>query len=158
MHRVVLFSRPVISNGETFYGRLYGGATESEILIVARTDFKTLLIKEQWEGERGEAFRQQEGWTLVHNEDDTSAWWSFDKDRYTFHKGFDPVPDQFVEHCQIPSGYVALLSGWVPIRMSDTNIEDYIINGAFYYTISGANPNDICWCSIDASEDDGLPF
>ena len=71
MHRVVLFSAPVISNGVSIYGGLYGGDTEGEILTTARADYRTLLIREQWEGERGDAFRKREGWTLDYNEDGT---------------------------------------------------------------------------------------
>ena len=158
MHRVVIFLNPVVSNGEELYGRLYSGNTEGEILIAARADYKTLLIREQWEDEPGEKFRQQEGWTLTHSTDGSTTWWSYDKDRYTFYLGYDPIPDQFVKGCTLPSSSIALLSGWVPLKMAHTNMEDYIINQAFYYSVLEANPNDICWCSIDASEDDGIPF
>ena len=83
MHRVVLFGNDVVSNGQTLYGRLYGGENEDDILIAARVDYKTLLIREQWEGERGETFREQEGWTLAHSTDGSTAWWTFDEDKYT---------------------------------------------------------------------------
>ena len=158
MHRVVLFINPVVSNGETFYGKLYGGDTEGDILIAAQADFKTLLIREQWEGERGDAFRKREGWTLVHSTDGSRAWWPYDENKYTFNKGFDPIPDQFVENCPLPTESVALISGWVPLRMADTNLEDYIVNGAFYYMITNANPNNLQWTEVDEQEMDDLPF
>jgi len=158
MHRIVLFINPVVSNGESLYGKLYGGANEGEILIAAQADFKTLLIREQWEGERGDAFRKREEWTLVHSTDGSRAWWSYDENKYTFNKGFDPIPDQFVENCPLPTESVALISGWVPLRMADTNLEDYIVNGAFYYMITNANPNNLQWTDVDEQEMDDLPF
>ena len=158
MHRVVIFLNPVVSNGEELYGRLYSGDTEAQILIAARVDYKTLLIREQWEDELGEKFRQHEGWTLTHSTDGSMAWWSYEKDRYTFDLGFDPIPDQFVKGCTLPSSSVALLSGWVPLKMAHTNLDDYIISQAFYYSIIEANPNDICWHDVNGSEDNDLSF
>ena len=157
MHRVVIFSNSVISNGEEIYGRLYGGNTEREILIEAKIDYKTLLIREQWEGERGEAFREQEGWTLAHSTDGSTAWWAFDKDRYTFNKGYDPIPDQFVQECNLPTRSLAILNTWVLLKFADTNDEDYVINKMFYESVIGGNPNDLQWMSLEP-EDDDLPF
>lgn len=62
MHRVVIFSNSVYSNGEALYGRLYSGENEREILISAKLDLKTLLVREKFEGEEGEEFRQNENW------------------------------------------------------------------------------------------------
>ena len=157
MHRVVLFSRPVISNGETIYGRLYGGATEREILIEAKIDYKTLLIREQWEGERGETFRENEGWTLAHSTDGSTAWWTFDEDKYTFDMGFDPIPDRFVQCYKLPSVSLCILNTWVLLKFADTNDEDYVINQVFYDSITECNPNDLKWMSL-MPEDDKLPF
>ena len=158
MHRVVLFSAPVVSNGETFYGRLYGGTTEEKIRTAARADYRTLLVREQWEGDRGDTFRTQEGWTLTHITDGSTAWWSFDEDKYSYCLGFSPIPDQFVESCPLTTKSVVLLNGWVPLRFADTNNDDYIINGAFYYSTMDANPNDLYWSFLDEQEEDDLPF
>lgn len=158
MHRVVLFSAPVVSNGETLYGRLYGGTTEGCIMTAARADYRTLLIREQWEEESGHAFRQREGWTLTQTTDGSTAWWSFDEDKYSYCLGFSPIPDQFVESCPLPTKGVVLLNGWVLLRFADTNNDDYIINGTFYYSTMDANPNDLYWSFLDEPEEDDLPF
>ena len=156
MHRVVIFF-PVSSNGQTLYGKLYAGDNESEILTIARLDYKTLLIREAWESERGEEFRKREEWTMVHSTDGSSAWWNFDETKYTYNKGFNPVPDQFVEQlCNPFARHIALVSGWVPLKMADCNDEDYIVNGAFYDMI--ANAADIQWTDVDEPEVDDLPF
>lgn len=157
MHRVVIFSNPVISNGIELYGRLYRGATEGEILSVARFDYKTLLIRELWEGELGETFRKNEGWTLTHSKDDSTSWYSYDESKYTFCLGFDPIPDQFVQGCPQPCESLALVNVWIPIRMADTDIDDYIVNEVLYESVIGANPNDIQWVSLEPEYDD-LPF
>ena len=156
MHRVVLFVNPVVSNGQTLYGRLYGGENEDDILIAARVDYKTLAIREEWEGEQGEKFRSQEGWTLTYNEDGTESWWVYDKERYSFNLGYDPIPDEFVKLCNSFAHHIALISGWVPLKMADCNIDDYITNGAFYDMV--ANANDIQWIRVDEIVDDELPF
>ncbi len=156
MHRVVIF-QPVTSNGQTLYGRLYGGQNEDEILITARIDYKTLLIREEWEGKEGESFREHEGWSLIYNEDGTESWWSFDENKYTYLKGYDPIPDQFVQQlCNPFAQYIALISEWVPLRFADTDNEDYIINGAFYDMV--ANAANIQWTRVDEPVDDELPF
>jgi len=156
MHRVVIFF-PVSSNGQTLYGRLYGGENEDQILITARIDYKTLLIREEWEGEQGEEFRKREGWTLNYNEDGTVSWWSFDETKYTYQRGYNPIPDQFVQSLSYPfAQHIALISRWVPLKMADCNDEDYITNGAFYDMI--ANSNDIQWTRVDEPEGDDLPF
>jgi len=157
MHRVVLFINPVVSNGETLYGRLYAGNTESEIMTIARLDYKTLTIREEWEGGQGEEFRKREGWTLDYNEDGTVSWWSYDKERYSFNLGYDPIPDQFVQQLSNPfAQYIALISEWVPLRFADTDNEDYIINGAFYDMV--ANAANIQWTRVDEPDNDDLPF
>lgn len=158
MHRVVLFSAPVVSNGETLYGGLYGGATEGGVMTAARADYRTLLIREQWEGESGDAFRQREGWILTHSTDGSTAWWSFDEAKYTYLKGFKPIPDEFVQLCNHFAQQVALVSGWVPLRFADTDDEDHIINGTFYYMVANANQNDLQWTDVDEPEVDDLPF
>ena len=157
MHRVVIFSNPVISNGIELYGRLYSGESEGQIINAARFDYKTLLIRELWEGKLGETFRKNEGWTLTHSTDDSMFWYLYDETKYTFGLGFDPIPDQFVQGCSKPSESVALISSWVPIRMSDTDIDDYIVNKTFYESIIGANHNDLNWTSLELEEED-LPF
>lgn len=157
MHRVVIFSNPVISNGIELYGRLYSGESEGQIINTAQFDYQTLLIRELWEGEFGESFRENEGWTLIHSKDDSTSWYSYDESKYTFGLGFDPIPDQFVQGCPKPSESVAIANVWIPIRMADTDIEDYIVNEAFYESIIGANPNDIQWTSLEPDEED-LPF
>ena len=157
MHRVVIFSNPVRSNGIELYGRLYSGETEGQIINAARFDYKTLLIRELWEGELGESFREQEGWTRTHSTDGSTVWYSFDESKYTFGLGFDPIPDLFVKGCPQPSESVALVNVWVPIRMADTDIDDYIVNEVLYESVIGANPNDIQWVSLEPEYDD-LPF
>ena len=155
MHRVVIFVNPVVSNGETLYGKLYGGETAGDILLSALADYKTLTIREEWEGEQGEEFRKQEGWTLAYNENGTVSWWRFDESKYTYNLGFVPIPDQFVESLCTPfAQHVALISGWVPLKMSDCNDNDYIVNGAFYDLI--ANANGIKWTDVDETEADDL--
>ena len=156
MHRIVIFSNPVVSNGIELYGRLYSGESEGQILNASIFDYKTLLIRELWEGELGESFRENKGWTLTHSTDGSTAWYSYDESKYTFNLGFDPIPDQFVQCCPKPCESIALISCWIPIRMADTDIEDYIVNEAFYESIIGANPNDIQWTSLEP--DDDLPF
>lgn len=157
MHRVVIFMHPVNSNGMTLFGRLYGADTTEEILTIARADYATLVLREHWEGEQGEAFREHEGWSLIYNEDGTESWWSFDENKYTYLKGYDPIPDQFVQQlCNPFAQYIALISGWVPLKMADCNIDDYIINGAFYDMV--ANANDIEWTRVDEPKDNDLPF
>lgn len=157
MHRVVIFSNSVYSNGEALYGRLYSGNSEREILISAKLDLKTLLVREKFEDEEGEEFRQNENWVPYSNEDG-SGWWSYDKNKYSYLMGYDPIPDQFVQAYPPHSESVALLSGWVPLKMAHTNLNDYIINQAFYYSVIESNPNDICWCSVDETGNDELPF
>lgn len=157
MHRVVIYINPVTSNGETLYGRLYGGENEDDILIAARIDYRTLLIREEWDGELGKEFREREGWTLEYDEDGTVSWWSYDKERYSFNLGYDTIPDQFVQSlCNPFAQYIALISRWVPLKMADCNIDDYIINDTFYYTV--ANANDIQWTRVDEPKDNDLPF
>lgn len=157
MHRVVIYINPVTSNGRTLYGKLYAGDNESEILTIARADYKTLTIREEWEGEQGEEFRKREGWTMVHSTEGSTAWWKFDETKYTYNKGYSPIPDQFVESLSNPfAQHIAILSGWVPLKMSDCNDEDYIVNGAFYDMI--ANANDLQWTDVDEQEVDDLPF
>lgn len=159
MHRVVIYIDPVTSNGVTLYGRLYYGNTEAEILTIARADYKTLTIREEWEGEQGEEFRSQEGWTLDYNEDGTVSWWNFDEAKYTYNLGYSPIPDQFVQSLSNPfAQHIALISGWVPLKMSDCNIDDYIINGVFYDMVTNANPNDLQWTDVEEQEVDDLPF
>lgn len=156
MHRVVIYINPVTSNGMTLYGRLYGGENEDDILIAARVDYRTLLIREEWEGERGEEFREREGWTLEYDEDGTVLWWSYDKERYSFNLGYDTIPDQFVQQlCNPFAQYIALVSEWVPLRFADTDNEDYIINQAYDMV---ANAADIQWTRVDEPDDDELPF
>ena len=136
---------------------MYGGENEDQILITARIDYKTLLIREEWEGEQGEEFRKREGWTLNYNEDGTVSWWSFDETKYTYQRGYNPIPDQFVQSLSYPfAQHIALISRWVPLKMADCNDEDYITNGAFYDMI--ANSNDIQWTRVDEPEGDDLPF
>jgi hypothetical protein len=158
MHRVVIYINPVTSSsyGETLYGKLYAGNTESEILTIARLDYKTLTIRQEWEGEQGEEFRKREGWTLTYNEDGTESWWLYDQDRYSFHLGYDPIPDEFVKLCNSFAHHIALISRWVPLKMADCNIDDYITNGVFYDMV--ANANDIQWIRVDEIVDDELPF
>ena len=157
MHRVVIFSEPVISNGIELYGRLYSGATEGDILNSARWDYKSLLVREKFETEQGEAFRQSEN-RIPFRYDDGSGWWKYDEKKYSYDLGYNPIPDQFAETVQFHNKYLAILSCWVPIKIADTNNEDYIVNEAFYNLISGANPNEIMWYNIDESEDENLPF
>ncbi len=159
MHRVVIFSKEVISNGVSIYGGLYGADTENDILKSARSDFRTLLVREQWEGKKGDAFREREGWTMTHSTDGSTAWWRFNESKYTYHKGFNPIPDQFVESlCNPFAQQVALISGWIPLRFADTDNEDHIVNGTFYYMVANANPNDLQWMDVDEQEVDDLPF
>lgn len=155
MHRVVIYINPVTSNGQTLYGKLYAGDNENEILTIARADYKTLTTREEWEGEQGEEFRKREGWTLEYIGDSVSLW-KFDETKYTYNKGYNPVPDQFVESLSNPfAQHIALISGWVPLKMADCNDEDYIVNGAFYDMV--ANAADIQWTDVDEPDDD-LPF
>lgn len=155
MHRVVLYSRPIVSNGETLYGRLWGGFTEKEIMFQAKLDYKILYVRESFEGIEGDLFRQRENWIPFTNEDG-SGWWNYDEDKYSFDLGFDPIPDQFVEHCKLPNVYVAILSNWVLLKIADTNNDGYIVNETFYDLIIGGNPNDLQWMSILPEEDDIL--
>lgn len=158
MHRVVIFSEKVISNGISIFGGLYGADTTEDILKSACLDYKTLLIREQWEGERGDAFRKREGWTLDYNENGTVSWWRFDETKYTYNLGYIPIPDQFVQLCNRFAQQVAVISGWVPLRFADTDNEDHIVNGTFYYMVANANPNDIQWTDVEEPEADDLPF
>ena len=155
-HRVVIFF-PVSSNGQTLYGKLYAGDNESEILTIARLDYKTLLIREAWEGEQGEEFRKREGWTLTYNENGTVSWWNYDEAKYTYNLGYSPIPDQFVEQLSNPfARQIALINGWVPLKMADCNYEGYITNGALYNMVVKAN--DIQWTDVEEPEVDDLPF
>ena len=156
MHRVVIFSEPVTSSGVDLYGKLYSGATEDEILNFARFDYRTLLVREKFETEHGEAFRQSENW-IPFRYDEGSGWWKYDKKKYTYNLGYKPIPDQFAETIPFLNKYLAILSCWVPLKIVDTNNEDYIINEAFYESVIGANPNNILWMSLEP-EDDDLPF
>ena len=155
MHRIVIFSEPVVDNGEILYGKLYAGETEDVIIATAAADLRRLLIQEQFVGQQGEEWRQQEGWVLVKNDDGTESW-SFDADKYTNYLGYGIIVDQFVEHCWTPPLFVGLISGWVPLRMVDCNDQDYIINRVLYDSINEADPNSIGWVSIDKHDD--LPF
>ena len=158
MHKIVLFGNPVISNGMTLFGRLYSGLTQREILTKAGTDYRILTVREAWEGKEGQEFREQEGWTLIYNEDGTVSWWSYDETKYTYDLGFSPIPDEFVQLCNPFARHIALISGWVPLKMADCNDEDYIVNGTFYYMVTNANPNDLQWTNVEEQEVDDLPF
>ena len=48
MHRIVIFSEPVVDNGEVLYGKLYSGETEDKLIASAAADLKRLLIQEQF--------------------------------------------------------------------------------------------------------------
>ena len=98
MHRIVIFSEGVVDNGEILYGKLYSGETEDVIVATAAADLKRLLIQEQFLGNQGEEWRQQEGWILVKNEDGTESW-RFDTDKYTNNLGYGIIVDQFVQQC-----------------------------------------------------------
>ena len=50
MHRIVIFSEPVVDNGEVLYGKLYSGETEDKLIASAAADLKRLLIQEQFVG------------------------------------------------------------------------------------------------------------
>ena len=113
MHRIVIFSQPVTVNGEILYGKLYAGETEDKLIASAAADLKKLLLQEQFVGQQGEEWRQQEGWILVKNDDGTESW-NFDTDKYTNYLGYGIVVDQFVEHCWIPPTCLGLVSKWVP--------------------------------------------
>lgn len=153
MHRIVIFSEPVVINGESLYGKLYSGETESDIMATATADLKRLLIFEQWAGNQGEEWRSKENWTLTRHEDGTESW-EFDCDGYTNYMGYGLIPDQFAKYCWLPPTCVGLVSRWVPLRMSDCNDQDYLINRTVYDGINNANPNDIGWTPIDEPEDD----
>ena len=155
MHRVVIFSEPVCINGELLYGKLYEGDDDADILTFVQKDLKRLTGVEQWTGQQGDEFRDKENWELVHHTDGTESW-SFDTDKYTNYLGYGLIPDQFVESCWLPPIFFAVLNRWVPIRMSDCNDRDYIINKAFYDSINEANPNDLGWLPLEEAEE--LPF
>ena len=155
MHRVVIFSEAVCSNGELLYGKLYEGDNDADIMKYVREDLKRLTIVEHWEGSLGSDFREKENWVLVQHSDGTESW-GFDADKYTNYLGYGLIPDQFVESCWLPPIFFAVLNRWVPIRMSDCNDKDYIINKAFFDSINEANPDDIGWILLDEPEE--LPF
>ena len=152
MHRIVIFSEPVVNNGEVLYGKFYSGPSEDVIVDTAAADLKRLLIQEQFVGQQGEEWRKQEGWVLVHHDDGTESW-RFDTDKYTNYMGYGIIADQFVEHCWLPPTCLGLVSRWAPLRMSDCNDQDYIINQTIYNEINNANPNDIGWIVLDEPED-----
>ena len=52
MHRIVIYSEPVVDNGEILYGKLYAGETEDVIVDTAAADLKRLLIQEQFVGQQ----------------------------------------------------------------------------------------------------------
>lgn len=152
MHRIVIFSQPVTVNGEILYGKLYAGETEDKLIASAAADLKRLLLQEQFVGQQGEEWRNQEGWVLVHHDDGTESW-RFDTDKYTNYMGYGIIVDQFVEHCWIPPTCLGLVSKWVPLRICDCNDQDYIINRTVYDGINNANPNYIDWIVLDEPED-----
>ena len=152
MHRIVIFSEPVVDNGEVLYGKLYSGETEDKLIASAAADLKRLLIEEQFVGQQGEEWRKQEGWVLVHHDDGTESW-NFDSDKYSNYLGYGIIVDQFVEHCWIPPTCLGLVSKWVPLRICDCNDQDYIINRTVYDGINNANPNYIDWIVLDEPED-----
>ena len=155
MHRVVIFSEPVCINRELLYGKLYESEDEADIVATVRADLKRLTVQEQWESQQGNEFREKENWILVRNDDGTESW-SFDASKYSNYMGYGLIPDQFVEGCWFPPLCFAILNRWVPLRLSDCNNQDYIINKAFYDLVNGANPNDIGWILLDDPDD--LPF
>lgn len=59
MHRIVIFSEPVVNNGEVLYGRFYSGPSEDVIMTTAAADLKRLLIQEQWVGKQGGRVQKQ---------------------------------------------------------------------------------------------------
>ena len=156
MHRIVIFSEGVVDNdGEILYGKLYSGETEDVIVATAAADLTRLLIQEQFLGNQGEEWRQQEGWILVKNEDGTESW-RFDTDKYTNNLVYGIIVDQFVQQCWLPPTCFGLVSGWVPLKMADCNNQDYIISKAFYDSINEANPDALKWILLDDPDD--LPF
>lgn len=152
MHRVVLFSEPISLNGESLYGKLYEGDDDADILTFVRKDLKRLIVVEQWVGQQGNEFRVKENWVLVHHKNGTESW-KFDVDKYTNYLGYGLIPDQFVESCWTPPICFVVLNQWVPIRLTDCNNRDYIVNKTFYDSVVGANPNDIEWVPLDEPEE-----
>lgn len=151
MHRVILFSEPITINGETLYGKLFSGETEVSIWANACDEVRELVLREQWTGQQGDDFRNQEGWGLVKHKDGSESW-SFDKNKYTNNR-YLWAPDQFVEKCWTPPMYIVLISKWVPLRMSDCNSEDYIINRVFYDSVVEADTNDTMWIPLNEPEE-----
>lgn len=131
MHRIVIFSEPVVDNGEVLYGKLYSGPSEEVIIATAAADLKRLLIQEQFVGKQGEDWRNQEGWLLTRHEDGTESW-EFDSDKYSNYMGYGIIVDQFVEHCWLPPTLIGVISRWVPLKMAYCNDQDYIISRTFY--------------------------
>lgn len=152
MHRIVIFTDPVVDNGQVLYGKLYAGPSEDVIMDTARADLKRLLIQEQFVGKQGQDWRKQEGWLLTRHEDGTESW-EFDSDKYTNFLGYGIIVDQFVEQCWLPETCLGMVSRWVPLKMAYCNFQDYIISRSFYDEIMGANPNDIRWIPYDEPEE-----
>ena len=152
MHRIVIFTDPVVDNGQVLYGKLYSGPSEDVIMDTARADLKRLLIQEQFVGKQGQDWRKQEGWLLTRNEDGTESW-EFDSDKYTNFLGYGIIVDQFVEQCWLPETCLGMVSRWVPLKMAYCNFQDYIISRSFYDEIMEANPNDIRWIPYDEPEE-----
>jgi len=148
MHRIVLFSAPIEKHFETLYGGLYSGLTADGIIETALTDYQHLYYENKWEGEAGQEFRDKEGWWFDYDRDD----WSYDERKYTF-TSYSDIPNEFLSSL-ICLGRVALVSDWAPLRLSDMNRSDYIINKVFYDSLVGSGHLD--W-KPDVEEEE-LPF
>ncbi len=157
MIKLIIFSKPVALNGETFCGRLYAGCkSESEIITAAKKDYKDILLTKMWEGEEGERFRTKEGWELQVDETEDIEWWKYDETKYTFDYFPDvpEMPDQFAEEIVFDHESVALVSTWVPLRFADLNRDGYFVNMWSYNAIAGSP--EVKWDYIDQVDD--LPF
>ncbi|MCR4965354.1 MAG: hypothetical protein K6A41_06820 [Bacteroidales bacterium] len=141
MIRLILFSKPITLNGETFCGRLYAGCkSECEIKTAAKKDYKELLLTESWNGEQGKQFREKEGWKLQVDETEDIEWWKYDESKYTFDYFSDilEMPDQFAEEIVIDHESVAMVSTWVPLRFAVLHNDGYLLNVWSYNTIAGS--------------------
>lgn len=154
MHRVVLFSEPVLREGDLVFGKLYAGGDGKEITDTAKSDYLRLLIMEKWDNDEGCKFREKEHWIL--KEDEYQDWWEYDPCKYTFVKGYEGIPDKFVELCNWDTQQVAVISGWVPLRFADCSDDDYIINRSFHDSIMGSY--DSRWEYVVEPVCDDLPF
>lgn len=136
MHRLVIYSQPLSSPYQCRYGKLVGGNTILQITKTAGEEYFHLILQDLWWDEIGDEWRDAEGWREECYDDELVPGWVFDINKYTFENKI--YPEEFVsyvlENIEIEQE-ISVVSSWIPIRFSDFDQCDFIINPSLYESI-----------------------